>query len=63
MRFLVVPNWFRHTEAENDDTRIYYALVGSPPQYFFCNSCMFEECAPHITVGRLLGCSGIDGAV
>ena len=28
--FLVVPNWFRRTEAANDDTRISSALVGSP---------------------------------
>ena len=32
MRFLVVPNWFCCTEAENDDIRIFSALVGSPPR-------------------------------
>ena len=31
MRFLVVPNWFRHTEAANDNTRISSAPVESPP--------------------------------
>ena len=63
MRFLVVPNWFRRTEAANDDTRVSYALVGSPPQEFVYGYCMFEECAPPIPVSRLIGRSGVGDAV
>ena len=62
MRFLVVRNWFRRTEAANDDTRASSACVG-PLQEFFCISCMFEECAPPIPVSRLLGHSGFGDAV
>ena len=35
MRFLVVTNWFRRTEAANDDTRFSSALVGPPPSNLF----------------------------
>ena len=63
MCFLVVPNWFRCTEAANDDTRVSSALVGPPPQEFVCDSCMFEECASSIPVSRLLGHSKVDDSV
>ena len=36
--FLVVLNWFLCTEAENDDTMIFYVLVESPP--IFCLPCL-----------------------
>ena len=55
-------NWFRCTEAANDDTRVSSALVG-PPQEFVCDSYMFEECAPPIPVSRLIGHSGVGDAV
>ena len=58
-----MPNWFRHTEAANDDTRVSSALVGPPPQEFVCDSYMFEECDPPIPVSRLFGHSGVDDAV
>ena len=35
MCFLVVPNWFRRTEAADDDTRVSSALVGPPPRNVF----------------------------
>ena len=62
MRFLVVPNWFRRTEAANDDTMVSSARVG-PLQEFVCGSCMFEECAPPIPVSILLGNSGVGDSV
>ena len=62
MRFPVVPNWFCRTEAANDYIRVSSVSVGSPPQEFVCNSCMFEECVPPILVTRLLGRSGVGDA-
>ena len=58
-----MPNWFRRTEAANDDIRVSSALLGSPPQEFICDSCMFEGCAPPIPVASLIGCSGVGDAV
>ena len=37
-------------------------LLWDPPQEFVCDSCIFEECAPHIPVDRLLGRSGVGDA-
>ena len=46
MRFLVGPNWFRRTEAANDDTMV-SLLLWDTPQEFVCDSCMFED-VPHL---------------
>ena len=42
--FLVVPNWFCRTEAENYDISISAALVGSPP----INVSVIPECLSNI---------------
>ena len=38
-------------------------LLWDPTQIFFCYSCMFEEFALPILVSRLIGHSGVGGAV
>ena len=48
MHFLVVTNWFRCTEAVNDDTRIVLCSCGIPPM----NSYVIPECLrnfPHLS--------------
>ena len=41
---LVVPNWFRRTEAENDDTRILLCSCEIPPR----NSSTIPECLMNV---------------
>ena len=46
--FLVFPNWFRCTEAANDDTRIVPCSCGIPPK----NLSVIPEClrnVPHLS--------------
>ena len=46
--FLVSPNWFRCTEAENDDTRVVLCSCGIPHR----NSSVIPEClsnVPHLS--------------
>ena len=48
MRFLVVPNWFRRTEAANDDTRVVFCACGIPSS----NLSVIPEClrnVPHLS--------------
>ena len=47
IRFLVVPNWFRRTEAANDDTRVSSALLGPPPRKLFDIPICFSN-VPHL---------------
>ena len=42
--FLVVRNWFRCTEAANDDTRIFLCSCGNPPR----NSSAIPECLRNV---------------
>ena len=46
MRFLVVPNWFRCTEAANDDTRFHLLLWGPPRNFFAIPVCLRN--VPHL---------------
>ena len=42
--FPVFPNWFRCTEAENDDTRIFFCACGIPSR----NLSVIPECLSNI---------------
>ena len=44
-------------------TQVFPLLLWDPPQEFVCDSYIFEEFAPPISVSRLIGYSGVGDSV